>query len=63
MNGCIFPFALLTFRTMARNPDAIVVGAGIIGCAIAWELAKEGRRVVLFDKGPVGRAASWAAAG
>ena len=48
---------------MARNPDAIVVGAGIIGGAIAWELAKEGRRVVLFDKGPVGRGASWAAAG
>ena len=48
---------------MARNPDAIVVGAGIIGSAIAWELAKEGRRVVLFDRGPVGRAASWAAAG
>ena len=48
---------------MARNPDAIVVGAGIIGCAIAWELAKEGRRVVVFDRGPVGRQASWAAAG
>jgi glycine oxidase len=48
---------------MARNPDAIVVGAGIIGSAIAYELAKEGRRVVLFDRGPVGRGASWAAAG
>ena len=48
---------------MARNPDAIVVGAGIVGCAIAWELAKEGRRVVVFDRGQVGREASWAAAG
>jgi glycine oxidase len=48
---------------MGRNPDAIVVGAGIIGSAIAWELAKEGRRVVVFDRGPVGRGASWAAAG
>jgi glycine oxidase len=48
---------------MARNPDAIVIGAGVIGCAIAWELAKEGRRVVVFDRGPVGRAASWAGAG
>jgi len=53
----------LYIHDMARNPDAIVVGAGIVGCAIAWELAKEGRRVVVFDKGPVGRAASWAAAG
>ncbi len=48
---------------MVRNPDAIVVGAGIIGSAVAYELAKEGRRVVVFDRGPVGRAASWAAAG
>jgi glycine oxidase len=48
---------------MARNPDAIVVGAGIIGSAIAYELAKEGQRVVVFDRGQVGREASWAAAG
>lgn len=48
---------------MARNPDAIVVGAGIIGCATAWELAKEGRKVVVFDRGAVGRQASWAGAG
>jgi D-amino-acid dehydrogenase len=26
-----------------------VIGAGVIGCAIAWTLAREGRRVVLVD--------------
>lgn len=31
-----------------------VVGAGVIGCAIAWALAKEGRRVVLFDRAEPG---------
>ena len=48
---------------MSRNPDAVVLGGGIIGAAVAYELAKEGRRVLLLEKGPVGRQASWAAAG
>jgi glycine oxidase len=48
---------------MTRNPDAVVLGGGIIGAAIAYELAREGRRVVLLEKGPIGRQASWAAAG
>jgi sarcosine oxidase subunit beta len=32
--------------------DAVVVGAGVIGCSIALELARGGRRVVVVDKGP-----------
>ena len=43
--------------------DAIVVGAGIIGLALAIELRKQGRRVLLVDKGEPGREASWAAGG
>ncbi|HET9051463.1 MAG TPA: FAD-dependent oxidoreductase, partial [Candidatus Dormibacteraeota bacterium] len=31
--------------------DVAVVGAGIIGCAIAWECARRGARVVLLDRG------------
>lgn len=34
------------------SPDAVVVGAGIIGAAIALELARGGRRVLVVDKGP-----------
>lgn len=45
------------------HPDAVVVGAGIVGCSIAYELAKDGRRVVVVEKGDIGREASWAAAG
>ena len=30
--------------------DAIVVGAGIIGCAVAFELAKKGYKVITIDK-------------
>lgn len=36
-----------------------VVGAGIIGAAIAFELRRRGRDVVLIDRGPPGRGASY----
>lgn len=37
----------------------VVVGAGIIGVAIAHELRKRGREVTLIDRGPVGMGASY----
>jgi glycine/D-amino acid oxidase-like deaminating enzyme len=41
-----------------------VVGAGIIGCAVAWALAKEGRRVLLIDRDePASAGASFGNAG
>ncbi len=40
-----------------------VVGGGVIGCAIAWELSKEGHAVVLVERGELAREASWASAG
>ena len=35
---------------MRRTADAVVVGAGVIGAAIALELARAGRSVVVVDK-------------
>jgi D-amino-acid dehydrogenase len=32
------------------SPDVAVVGAGVIGCAVAWALTKAGRRVLLIDR-------------
>ena len=32
------------------TPDVAVVGAGVIGCAVAWALTKAGRRVLLIDR-------------
>lgn len=43
--------------------DVIVLGGGIIGCAMAWELAQRGQRVVLIERGAIGAEASKAAAG
>jgi len=43
--------------------DAIVVGGGIIGGAIAFELARRNVGVLLLDSQSPGQEASWAAAG
>jgi glycine oxidase len=46
-----------------RSYDVVVVGAGIIGGAVALRLAQHGLRVALLDRQDPGREASWAAAG
>jgi glycine oxidase len=43
--------------------DVAIAGGGLIGAAIALELARAGMRVGLFDAGEPGREASWAGAG
>lgn len=48
---------------MQPNNQTIVVGGGIIGLSIAWNLAKQGCRVTLLERDQVGRATSWAGAG
>jgi glycine/D-amino acid oxidase-like deaminating enzyme len=37
---------------MSDSADVIVIGAGVIGSAVALELARGGRSVVVVDKGP-----------
>jgi glycine oxidase len=46
-----------------KNFEAVIAGAGLIGGAIALELAQAGLRVAVFEKGEPGREASWASAG
>lgn len=46
-----------------RNPDVAVIGGGIIGCSIAYELGRNDLSVVVIERGAVGREASGAAAG
>jgi sarcosine oxidase subunit beta len=35
-----------------KTTDVVIIGAGVIGCAIGFELAKKGYRVVQIDKNP-----------
>ena len=49
---------------MAKTADVIIVGAGVIGCSVAYHLALKGmRKVVVLDRGDIGGEASGAAAG
>jgi glycine/D-amino acid oxidase-like deaminating enzyme len=48
---------------MSVTSDVAIVGAGIVGAACALELAKEGLRVIVLDKGPVGAGATGASMG
>jgi glycine oxidase len=43
--------------------DIVIVGGGVIGASIAFELAAENLRVLVLDREQPGRQASWAAAG
>jgi glycine oxidase len=43
--------------------DALIVGGGVIGCAIAWRLAQAGLHVAVIERSEPGQEASWAAGG
>ena len=38
---------------ISSNPDVIVVGAGVVGCSLAFHLARANARVLVFDKGDI----------
>jgi glycine oxidase len=48
---------------MRTAPDVLIVGGGVIGCAVAHALAGPGRSILLVDQGAIGGEASGAAAG
>jgi glycine oxidase len=52
-----------TIKAMPRPPDIIVVGAGIVGCAVGCELARRGASVQIVDERGTGMGATQAAAG
>jgi glycine oxidase len=43
--------------------DTLILGGGVIGLSLAYELAGHGQRVRVLDRGQPGREASWAGAG
>lgn len=44
------PDLLETRRKEHHDADVLVVGAGIVGCAVAVALGKQGRSVILLEK-------------
>ena len=48
---------------LPAKSDVVIVGGGIIGLSIGWQLLRRGVEVTLIDKGEAGKAASWLAAG
>lgn len=46
-----------------RSADVVIVGGGVIGCAVARRAARDGLSVVVAERGTPGMEASWAAAG
>lgn len=46
-----------------QSPDVIIIGGGIIGCALAWELAQAGIASRVIERREIAREASWASAG
>ncbi len=49
--------------SFSPSPTVAIIGAGVIGLAIAWRLAQRGAKVTVFDRGAAGSGASHAAAG
>ena len=47
---------------MANN-KILIIGGGVIGLGIGWQLAKAGASVSIYEQAEAGRSASWAAAG
>jgi glycine oxidase len=43
--------------------DVLVIGGGVIGLGIAWELAQRGAKVRLLERARIGDGTTWAAAG
>ena len=59
--ACGSKIAVLTVQDSSF--EVIVVGGGVAGLGVAWELGQRGRRVLVLEGRHVGAGATWAAAG
>ena len=48
---------------MPESPDVIVIGGGVVGCSVAYYLAREGLSVTLLEREAMGSGASAHATG
>ena len=54
---------LVGHSILKKTSHVVVIGAGVIGCAVAYELARRGSRVHVIDRREVGQGATQASAG
>lgn len=47
---------------MSSSP-VLIIGAGTIGLSVGWQLLRQGREVVIYERGEAGRATTWLSAG
>ena len=57
------PSSLKSQSLKSRTSDCLVVGGGVVGLSIAYQLACDGLSVTLLERAELGREASWAGAG
>ena len=48
---------------MQKNADIIVIGSGVIGSSVAYNLTKKGAKVILIEGGTIGCGSSCACDG
>jgi glycine oxidase len=51
------------YNSRMPHPDVAIIGGGIIGLTSAYFLARAGVSIAVYDRGDLGREASWAGAG
>lgn len=62
-NGAAFTAQIRGELRGKLHAETIVVGGGVIGCAIAYELASRGKEVILIERARIASETSSAAAG
>lgn len=45
------------------HKPVVIIGGGIVGLSLGWQLLRRGRSVTIFERSRAGRAASWVAGG
>ena len=48
---------------MPKTTDVVVIGAGVVGCSVAYYLAREGVNVIVLEREAIGSGASAHATG
>lgn len=59
----VIPAVVRNMTSLDTSRDVIVIGGGVVGLSIAWELARHGLSVAVLEQSQFGQEASWAGAG